>query len=339
LDKRSERYQRQQRLPQIGAGGQVALSKATIGVIGLGALGSVSADLLARAGVGELRLIDRDIVEWSNLQRQSLYTERDADLAVLKAEAAANYLAQVNSELTYRPLAIDLSSQNIEASLDGCSLVIDGTDNFSVRYLLNDWAVKTATPLIYAGAVATYGMTGAILPGGACLRCTWPEPPSGESAPTCRSAGVISPIIHSIAASAVTEALKVLVGDLDAVNPGYFMQDLWRNDARSLRASKDPECPCCAKSEYNWLNGERDSTPIVMCGNDSVQFPPNGNAALAELAAKLDGTVEVICNSEHLLRFKVCDLEILRFADGRTLVRGTNDPARARSIISRSLGS
>ena len=339
MNNSSSRYQRQQRLPQIGTDGQQALASSRVGLVGLGALGSFSAELLARAGVGQLLLIDRDIVEWSNLQRQSLYCEADADSGLPKVVAAATRLGAINSEIELEVKAIDLCAANINSALSGCDLVLDGSDNFAVRYLLNDWAVSTASPFVYAGAVSTYGMSGAIMPTQACLRCTWPEPPDASDAPSCRSAGVLGPIIASISSYASAEAIKILVGAKDALNPGYFMQDLWRNEARNLRASKDPNCPCCVQGQFPWLDGEHEQTPLVMCGNNSVQLPPLTPSDLQSAASKLAETVNIISCNSHLLRFDCNDLEVLLFADGRVLVRGTDDPARARSIVARTLGS
>lgn len=335
------RYARQERLAPIGLDGQQRLRRSTAALVGLGALGCVSADLLARAGVGRLLLIDRDIVEWSNLQRQALYCEADARDGRLKAVAAAERLAAVNSEVQCQVLPTDLGAHNLPGVLDAADLVVDGTDNFQTRYLLNDWAVREGRPFVYAGVVASYGLAGAILPGGACLRCTWPEPPDAADAPTCRSAGVLGPAVAAVAALAAAEAIKILCGRPEAVFPGYRYLDLWSGELRSLRSRPDPECPACGRCEFPWLEGGRGARPAeVLCGGDAVQVPASGPGAdLPAIARKLADSVDQLELSEFALRFRIDELEVVLFADGHALVRGTEDPARARSVISRTVGA
>ncbi len=334
------RYQRQERLPQVGREGQEALRRAHVAVIGLGALGGLGADLLARAGVGSLLLVDRDVVEWTNLQRQVLYTEADAATVRLKAEAAAERLAAVNREVELRPAALDLDAGNAAALLADCDLVLDGTDNFAVRYLLNDWAVREGRAYVYAGVVATYGLTGAVMPGGACLRCTWPEPPPPGETPTCRSAGVLGPAVAVVAGLAVTEALKILLGRRQEVHPGYSYVDAWSGELRQLRATRDPECPCCSRRDFPWLEGRRGAPRAeVLCGGGAVRLPPPEAPLDLEAAARrLEGTVDALQRSPACLRFRSSGLDVLLFADGRALVRGTEDPARARSLLARTVG-
>jgi molybdopterin/thiamine biosynthesis adenylyltransferase len=334
------RFARQVRLPGIGSAGQDRLRGSTAALVGLGALGCVSADLLARAGVGRLLLLDRDVVEWSNLQRQSLYTEDDARAARPKAEAAADRLRAIDTGLRLEVLPVDLHADNLPSLLAEADLAVDGTDNFATRYLLNDWAVREGRPFVYAGVVATYGMAGAILPGGPCLRCTWPEPPDAASAPTCRSAGVLGPAVAAVAALAAGEAVKILCGADEAVFPGFRYLDLWSGEQRALRARRDPDCPACAGREFDWLEGTAGARGAeVMCGGDAVQLPPGPQPAdLDALAAKLDGTVAELRRTPHSLRFVVDGLELHLFADGRALVRGTEDAARARSVLARTTG-
>lgn len=337
----ASRYLRQERLPQIGPEGQRRLRAGRVALVGLGALGCTAADLLARAGVGRLVLIDRDLVEWTNLQRQSLYSEADAAAARPKVEAAAARLAAVNGEVELVPLAVDLGPRNVAQALDGADVVVDGTDNFPTRYLINDWAVRARRPFVYAGAVASYGLTGAILPGAACLRCTWPEPPAAADTPTCRSAGVLGPVVAAIAALAAAEAIKILAGRADAVFPGYRYLDVWSGEMRSLRDRRDPECPCCGHGRYEWLDGGRAGPPAeLVCGGGAVQLPPAGTAPdLEALERRLAGTVADLRRGAQTLRFGCEELEIVLFADGRVLVRGTEEPARARSIVARTLGA
>lgn len=340
MESRSDRYERQIRLAQIGAEGQARLRAATAAVVGLGALGAAGADLLARAGVGRLILIDRDVVDWSNLQRQSLYTEEDAREGRPKAEAAQARLAAVNSEIRIDAEAADLTAQNAQTLLEGADLVLDGTDNFATRWMLNDWAVFRGRAYVYAGVVSTYGMVGAILPGGPCLRCTWPEPPGPEGEPTCRSAGVLGPAVAVIAGLAAGEALKILSGHPEAALTGFLHADLWPPGFHGVRAEKDPACPACARRDFPWLEGRRGTRAAEpVCGGNAVQVPLDLRAPdLALLAQKLAGTVTDLRQQPRHLRYRVGPLEVFLFADGRALVRGTEDPAAARAVLAETLG-
>lgn len=335
------RYDRQARLPQIGEEGQTAIQASSAAVLGLGALGCVAADLLARAGVGRLVLVDRDVVEWSNLQRQALYTEADAEAGRPKVEAAAERLARVNSEIEIQAVPADLVAGNAPALLGGADLLLDGTDNFAARYLLNDFAVREEVPYVYAGVVGTYGMIGAIVPGGPCLRCTYPEPAPAEESPTCRTAGVLGPAVAVISGLAAGEALKLLSDHPEAVTPGYRYLDLWSGESHTLAAARDPECPCCGARDFPWLRGERGGRKAEpLCGGNAVQIPAETAAPdLSELARKLGDTVEGLEQREGYLRFRSAGLDLLLFADGRALVRGTEDPGRARALLARTVGS
>ncbi|KAA3610810.1 MAG: thiazole biosynthesis adenylyltransferase ThiF [Planctomycetota bacterium] len=335
------RYQRQARLPQIGEAGQTALQQARVVLVGLGALGSVSADLLTRAGVGHLVLLDRDVVEWSNLQRQILYDEEDADQARPKAVAAVRRLKAVNRQVQLEAHAVDLSAENAPSLLQGADLILDGTDNFATRYLLNDYAVVHGLPYVYAGVVGTYGMVGALLPNGPCLRCTFPEPPEAGQSPTCRTAGVLGPAVSVMAALATAEAMKWLVGQTDAVVAGFRYVDLWSGDHRLLRSRQDPDCPCCGQGQHPWLEGRRGARGAeILCAGNAVQIPAAGDMpSLATIAARLQGTVQGLQQSRHHLRFQEGDLELFLFADGRALVRGTEDPGRARALLARTIGA
>ena len=341
MDDRAARYDRQIRVPEIGAAGQTRLGEACAAVVGLGALGSVGADLLARAGVGRLILIDRDVVDWPNLQRQTLYVEADAEQARPKAEAARARLAAVNSEIRIDAHAADLEARNAARLLDAADLVLDGTDNFATRWLLNDWAVSRARAYVYAGVVATYGMVGAVLPEGPCLRCTWPEPPDAAGEPTCRSAGVLGPAVAVIAGLAAGEAIKILAGRSDAALRGFLHADLWTHEVRSIRAERDPACPCCTARRFDWLDGRRGArTAEAVCGGNAVQVPGSGSAPdLAAIATRLQGSVTAMRAEAGWLRFQARDLEVFLFADGRALVRGTEDPARAYALLAETVGS
>jgi adenylyltransferase/sulfurtransferase len=342
MDDRSQRYARQERLAEIGAAGQRALGAADVAILGLGALGCRSAELLARAGVGRLRLIDRDIVDWPNLQRQALYSEADAEQSRLKAEAAAERLAQLNSEIELQPHAEELHAANIDSLLGGSSLIIDGTDNFRSRYLLNDWCVANRRPWVYAGVVSTYGLVGAHRPDGPCLRCTWPEPAPAASSPTCRSAGVLGAAVDVVASLAVTEAIKILVGAEDRLIPGYLNLDVWSSEFRAMQSDRDPDCPCCGpNSHFDWLQGQRGARRAEpVCGGNAVQIPATGSAPdFAALQRKLDGTVTELQAGARLLRFRADGLQIFLFADGRAMVRGTEDTARARAVLEATVGA
>jgi molybdopterin-synthase adenylyltransferase len=339
MDPRNHRYDRQQRLPQIGAAGQSALGQASVAIIGMGALGSVAADLLARAGVGTLVLIDRDVVEWSNLQRQMLYSEADAETGLPKVEAALARLTSINSQIQYRAHASDLTSSNVHELLADVDLLLDGTDNFATRYLLNDFAVATGVPYVYAGVVSTYGMVGSIVPpDGPCLRCTYPEPPDAAQAPTCRSAGVLGPAVSVIAGLATSEALKILTGG--AALQGFLHVNLWDSQYQRIQAAPDPDCPCCGLQQYPWLTGLRGSRGAeVLCGGDAVQVPTNGNRPdLVALVSKLTDTVNGLHRGDQFLRFQSAGLDVILFADGRALVRGTEDPGRARAVLADTIG-
>lgn len=340
MDGRDRRYDRQMRVPEIGRAGQAKLSESTACLIGLGALGSVTADLLARAGVGRLILIDRDIVEWSNLQRQMLYAEADAESAATKVDAAVARLRAINSEIELLTHTRDLTASNHLELLRGSDVLVDGTDNFATRYLLNDFAIASETPYVYAGVVASYGMVGTILPPtGPCLRCTYPEPPDAASTPTCRTAGVIGPAVSVIAGLAATQVLQVLVGA--EAWPGFQYLDVWTGENRRLKASRDPDCPCCARRAFDWADarrGGRAAAPV--CGGGAVQVPASESAPdLAATAARLAESVEDLQLAASFLRFRREQLEVFLFADGRALVRGTEDPGRARAVLAETVGA
>ncbi len=335
----SSRYDRQTRLSQIGAEGQARLRESSAVLVGVGALGSTLADLLVRAGIGELRFIDRDVVEWTNLQRQSLFREDDARAGRPKVIAAEQALRATNQDVKLGPLAEDLHSANAAHLLAGVDLVLDGTDNFSTRFLLNDWSVRESIPLVYAGVVGTHGMAGAHLPNGPCLRCTWPVPPTGEDAPTCREAGVLGPAVAAVAAHAAAEALKILTGHAEACFPGYVCLDLWQGELRSLRSQVDPECPCCQQRQFPWLEAGLVPKAEPLCGGNAVHVPSDAPCDLAQMARRLADKLGAVQSETHHLRVRVEDLELIRFADGRTLVRGTEDSGRARSMVAKVFGS
>jgi adenylyltransferase/sulfurtransferase len=337
-DHERERYSRQILFQGLGQQGQEKLLSARAVIVGCGALGSFQADALARAGVGEIVLIDRDYVETSNLQRQWLFDEEDAAQALPKAVAAATKLQRINSGIRVEPRVADLTSQNAEDLLLPAGVILDGTDNFETRYLVNDVAVKHGVPWIYGAAVGSYGVTMPVLPGKtACLACVFPEPPDGAQ-PTCDTAGVLNSITASIAAFQVADAVKILSGQGELVDPRLLTIDVWNNMIRSVGAvSRDPQCPACGLSEFKYLTAPR-RRPVTLCGRNAVQVHESQRSLdLAELKTALEplGTVRA---NEYALRFSCPPYEMTVFADGRAIIKGTDDLGVARSLYARYVG-
>jgi adenylyltransferase/sulfurtransferase len=349
-----ERYARQVRLGCIGPAGQAALGRASVVVVGVGATGSAIAPLLVRAGVGRVRVIDRDIVERSNLQRQLLYTDADAERARPKAEAAAEGLRAANPDVVVEALARDLTAANADRLLGGSALVVDGTDNFEARFLVNDWCVRAGVPWVYIGAVGTQGHTLTILPGeGPCFRCYLPDPPPAGAVETCDTAGVLGPAVAAIAALASVEALKILSGRRDTLRRGLLVLDAWTQEQRVLQLARDAACPCCGEGRFDWLDGGAPEPAARLCGRAAVMVKaparggagggeaasPCGEVELAAVAARLRGAPGVEVREGPLaLRVLAVGLDATLFADGRAIVRGTDDPGRARSFYARYLG-
>ncbi|HEV7700801.1 MAG TPA: ThiF family adenylyltransferase [Pyrinomonadaceae bacterium] len=337
-----ERYSRQILFGGIGAEGQRKLSEARVLIVGCGALGSSHAEMLARAGVGKLRIVDRDFVEFTNLQRQTLFKESDAQERLPKAIAAKQRLAEINTGIDVEAIVADVNNSNVECLIADCDIVLDGTDNFQVRYLLNDACVKNDVTWIYGAAVSSYGTTMTIIPRlTPCLRCIFDEMPDAGSSPTCDTAGVIMPIIATVSATQVTEALKLLVGDIASLHNSLMQCDLWVNDRQKIKLGEpNSSCKCCGLREFEFLDAERQEFAAVLCGRNAVQIAPaNGSRVdLDSLAANLRPVADVKQN-EYLLRFSVNGNEITVFSDGRAIVKGTDDVATARSIYARYLGN
>jgi molybdopterin-synthase adenylyltransferase len=332
------RYSRQSRFAPFGPDGQARLRAASLAIVGCGALGTVEAEILARAGVGRLRIIDRDFVEWSNLQRQFLFEESDAAEGLPKAVAAARRLARLNSEVTIEPLVADLTPANIEDLLEGVELILDGSDNFEVRFLINDYAVSSGVPWIYAAAVGSYGLKLAIVPGRtACLRCVYPEPPQGVQ-PTCETEGVLAPVTAAIAALATGDALKLLARGPESVAARLTTLDVWSGEIRQTSApARDPDCPCCARRDFVHLTGQRRA-PISLCGRNAVQIHERFRPVdLADLARRLAPLATVRSNN-FAVRASIDPYELTVFSDGRAIIKGTTDPAVARSLYARYVG-
>jgi adenylyltransferase/sulfurtransferase len=334
-----ERYSRQILFSGLGEQGQQRLLGAKAVIVGCGALGSFHADALARAGVGEITIIDRDYVETSNLQRQWLFDEEDAAQGLPKAAAAAAKLQRINSGVRVEPRVVALTAENAEALLAPAGVILDGTDNFETRYLINDVAVKCRIAWIYGAAVGSYGVTMTVLPGEtACLACVFPEPPSGTQ-PTCDTAGVLNSITASIAAFQVADAIKILSGNRESVEPRLLTIDVWKNTVHSAGVGRrDAACPACGRREFRYLEARR-RRPATLCGRNAVQVHEAPRSLdLAELKTALEPLGSVRAN-EYALRFSCPPYEMTVFADGRAIIKGTDDVSVARSLYARYVGT
>ncbi len=335
----SSRYSRQIRFAPLGPEGQEQLGRATAVIVGCGALGTVQAALLARAGVGALRLVDRDYVEWSNLQRQLLYTEADAEAGLPKAEAARRHLTAANSGVEITAHISDLDAGSAEELLGGADVILDGTDNFETRMLMNDFAVREGVPWIYGAAVSGYGIAMPVLPGdSACFRCVYPDPPAGAQ-PTCETAGVLGPVTSVIGSIQAMEALKILAGRRASVRRKIFMADLWDGPVREIAMPpRDSDCQTCGRREFVFLENTRRA-PVSLCGRNAVQIHERKRPQdLLSLAGRLAGLGTVRAN-EFALRFDDGEYEVTVFPDGRAIIKGTTDTGVARSVYSRYLGN
>ena len=334
-----DRYSRQILFPGIGAEGQRKLSRARVVIVGCGATGACVSSLLARAGVGQLRIVDRDYVEASNLQRQVLFDEADAAESLPKAVAAARKIAAFNSEITVHPEVADLTPQNIDPLLGKSDLILDATDNFETRYLINDFAVQDGRPWIYAGAVGSYAVTMNVLPGEtACLSCIFPAPPQGM-VETCDTAGILNAAVNLVGSIQAAEALKFLVDAKDKLRRTLLSFDLWTNDRAEVAADKPRAgCATCVKREFPYLEG-RGRTHITLCGRNSVQIhEARRTIDFEEMATRLEphGTVK---HNSFVLKFWRDPYELTLFPDGRAIVKGTSDTSIARSLYARFIGS
>jgi molybdopterin/thiamine biosynthesis adenylyltransferase len=340
-----ERYSRQILFSGMGEDGQRKLLASSAVIVGCGAIGASAAQLLARAGVGRLRVIDRDFVEPSNLQRQALFDENDAREALPKAAAAEGKLRLLNSEIEIDGVVSDVTPENIHELLSGFDLILDGTDNFETRFLLNDFAVSQTRPWIYAAAVGSYGLTFAIRPGiTACLACLLETPDGGPVAgsiadETCDTIGVLGPIVSLIASLEVAEALKILSGNTEALHDRLLSCDVWSGRMQSIAVSCNAQCRACVRHEYSYLTGE--SQPhITMCGRDSVQIHERRrDLDLAVVAGKLSGAGIQVKKNDFLLKFAVPPYEMTVFGDGRAILKGSTEPSVARSLYARYIGA
>jgi molybdopterin/thiamine biosynthesis adenylyltransferase len=342
-----ERYSRQILFTEIGEGGQQRLLESSAVLVGCGALGTALANLLVRAGVGKLRIVDRDFVEPSNLQRQTLFEESDAREALPKAVAAERRLRAINSGVAIEGIVADLGPKNAEELLRGFPLILDGTDNFETRFLLNDVAIHLNVPWIYAAVVASYGVTLTVRPGQtACLACAL-ESGSGNDAQaagagaedTCDTVGVLGAAAGVIASIEAAEAIKLLLGKTESAGGRLVSFDVWSGRFQSVRVARNPECRACAGRDLRYLEG--DAQPhLTMCGRDSVQIHERRRQLdLPALGRRLAPTVAEVRENGFLLRFRVPPYEMTVFADGRAIIKGTRDTSVARSLYARYIGA
>ncbi len=341
----ANRYHRQTLLPQIGRAGQERLAAARVLLVGCGALGTTLADQLTRAGVGHLTLVDRDVVELTNLQRQTLFDERDVEQQTPKAVAAGARLRAVNSSVTLEAIVADVHAGNIEGLLrPRFDLILDGTDNVQTRYLINDVSVKHGVPWVYGAAVATEGRVMSIMPGATpCLRCLFPTPPSPQELPTCDTAGVLGMATNIVASYQAIEAIKILTEQRPTAALWRF--DFWapRTHAVPTVDARSTTCPCCVEREFEWLDAAVSDSAASLCGRDAVQVRPAGKVevGLDRLAVKLGGLGD-IQRTPYLVRCRLREpagVSLTVFPDGRCLIHGVTDLGRARSIYARCVGS
>jgi len=335
----NDRYSRQILFQGVGAEGQRRLEQARVAVVGCGATGSAVASLLARSGVGTIRIIDRDYVEPSNLQRQTLFDETDARESLPKAVAAARRIAAFNSQIIVEPKVADLTPENIEVLLEGVELILDGTDNFETRYLVNDFAVKQGLPWIYAAAVGSYGVTLNILPGTtACLACVFPESPHGTFE-TCETAGILNSAVNLVASIEATEAIKLLVGATEKVRRTLLSFDVWTSERAEVQAAK-PTTGCRACGEHDFVHLAGEGRPhITLCGRNSVQIHERHRPVdFGEMNERLKPH-GVVRHNDFVLKFWHEPYEMTLFPDGRAIIKGTTDTGVARSLSARYVGN
>ena len=340
-----DRYSRQILFTNIGEAGQQRLLASSAVLVGCGAIGTAVANLLIRAGLGSLRIIDRDFVEPSNLQRQTLFEESDAQENLPKAVAAERRLRAINSEANIEAVVADLTPQNARALLEKFPVILDGTDNFETRLLINDASIALNIPWIYAAAVAASGVTMTILPGETpCLAClVESNEPTTSAAPrmeeTCDTAGILNAAIHAIAAIESTEAIKLLIGQRASLHQRLISLDVWTNQNRSIRVARNPNCRACSQKNLRYLEGAAQPH-ITLCGRDSVQIHERArNLDLAALHQAVAKTATDVRSNNYLLRFRVNSYDLTVFPDGRAIIKGTRDPAVARSLYARYIGS
>ncbi len=340
------RYSRQILFEGIGVEGQRRLGGSRVVLIGCGALGTVLANTLVRAGVGFLRICDRDYIERDNLQRQVLFDEEDLAANLPKAVAATAKLRKINSEVTVEAIVEDVNASNIERLALGADLLLDGTDNFETRFLINDLAVKSGRPWVYGAVVGATGLSMTIIPHDTpCLRCVFEEAPPPELSPTCDTAGVLGTVVNLVAALQATEAIKLLTGRTQEINRSLVHVDIWQARFANMKMGSTREkgdCPCCQRGEFPFLSGERGSATTTLCGREAVQVSRRdpGTIDLTALAAKLaPAATGAVRQNEFLLRVAIDGYDMTVFPDGRAIIKGTDDPDKARSLVAKYLGA
>jgi adenylyltransferase/sulfurtransferase len=343
MDLSLDRYSRQMRFYGVGEPGQRKLLDSHVTLCGCGALGTVLANALVRAGVGHLRLIDRDFIETNNLQRQVLFDEHDVAENLPKAEAAARKLAAINSSVHVEPVVTDIDRTNIVELCRDADLILDGTDNFEVRYLINDVAVKLGKPWVYGGCIGSHGQTMTIIPGETpCLRCVFEAAPAPGEAGTCETAGVLSPIVNIVASYQVTEAIKLLTGRKEQVNRELIYVDVWENIQKKIKIAKllgTVDCPCCKHHRFEWLEGAHGTQTTSLCGRNAVQVAHRsaGSLNFEEMARHLEALGEVSYN-RFMLKFEAEGHQFTVFPDGRAIIKGTSDVDKARTLYAKYVG-
>jgi len=341
--KLEDRYSRQIRFPGLGEAGQRRLMAARVTICGCGALGTVLANHLVRAGVGHVRVVDRDFIETHNLQRQILFDEDDVADNLPKAEAAARKLRRINSQVVIEPVVTDIDHTNILELVGDADLILDGTDNFETRYLINDAAVKLDKPWIFGGVIGSEGQTMTIVPGRTpCLRCVVETSPPPGMTPTCETAGVLGPAVAVVASFEAAEAIKLLSGAGESANRELIMFDIWDWSFRRLKIQGllgKVDCPCCGRRDFAWLEGRMGSHTTALCGRNAVQVATRRAEPLnfGELAGRLTPLGEVRHNA-YMLRFAADGHEFTVFPDGRAIIKGTNDIARAKTLYAQYVG-
>lgn len=344
IDPTLERYSRQMRFYGVGEKGQVKLRDSKVTLAGCGALGTVLANALVRAGVGHVRIVDRDFIETHNLQRQILFDEADVAANLPKAEAAARKLRVINSAVTVEAVVADIDRTNIEELCRDADVILDGTDNFEVRYLINDIAVKLGKPWVYGGSIGSHGQTMTILPGQTpCLRCVFEAAPNPGEAGTCETAGVLGPIVNIIASFQATEAFKILTGAFDKINKELIYLDIWENQQRRIKIAPllgKVDCPCCKHRRFEWLEGQHGSQTTSLCGRNAVQVSHRAASQLnfGEMARHLETMGGKVSFNKFLLKFDVEEYEFTVFPDGRAIIKGTNDTEKARVLYAKYVG-
>lgn len=336
-----DRYSRQILFSDIGEAGQERIRASKVIVIGCGALGSVSSEMLTRAGVGKLTLIDRDFVEESNLQRQSLFTEKDVSDGVPKAAAAEKALRAINSDVEIKGVIKDVTWENIEQLCQGHEVIVDGTDNFETRFLINDLAVKWKIPWIYGACVGSYGITFAFEPQvSACLQCLLQDPPEVGATETCDTAGILAPVVHVVAAYQVTQVLKILAGQPPSRK--ILQVDIWTGTWQTVAAERAriQQCRCCHQRQFRFLEGKENARITRLCGRGAVQVSPQGmnHPDFQGISRRLDKSAEVDFN-RYMMSIRIEGYEIALFADGRSIIRGTEDFSEARAVYAKYIGS